>query len=49
MASLFISRWDVAVAGKVPAALSNKLGVAIAQRTYKAYCDLVASPRYGAS
>ncbi len=46
VASVFISRWDVAVAGKVPAALTNRLGIAIAQRTYKAYCDLVASPRY---
>ena len=46
VASLFISRWDVAVASKVPAALVNKLGIAIGQRSYKAYCDLVASPRY---
>jgi len=46
VASLFISRWDVAVAGKVPPALSNKLGIAMGQRCYKAYCDLVASPRY---
>ena len=46
VASLFISRWDVAVAGKVPPALVNKLGIAIGQRSYKAYCDLVASPRY---
>jgi transaldolase len=46
VASLFISRWDVAVAGKVPAALVNRLGIAIGQRSYKAYCDLVASPRY---
>jgi len=46
VASLFISRWDVAVAGKVPATLLNRLGIAIGQRTYKAYCDLVGSPRY---
>lgn len=46
VASLFISRWDVAVAAKVPAALVNRLGIAIGQRTFKAYCDLVASPRY---
>jgi len=45
VASLFVSRWDVAVAGKVPAALTNRLGIAIAQRTYKAYCDFIASPR----
>ena len=36
VASVFISRWDAAVAGKVPAALANKLGIAIAGRTYKA-------------
>jgi transaldolase len=46
VASVFISRWDAAVAGKVPAALANKLGIAVGQRTYRAYCDLVASPRY---
>jgi len=45
VASLFISRWDVAVASKVPAPLVNRLGIAIGQRSYKAYCDLVASPR----
>jgi transaldolase len=46
VASLFVSRWDVAVASKVPTALVNRLGIAIGQRAYKAYCDLVASPRY---
>jgi transaldolase len=46
VASLFVSRWDVAVAGKVPAALANRLGIAISQRVYKAYRDLIASPRY---
>lgn len=46
VASLFVSRWDVAVAGKVPGPLTNRLGIAIAQRTYKAYCDLIATPRY---
>jgi transaldolase len=46
VASVFISRWDVAVAGKVRPPLVNKLGIAIGQRTYKAYCDLIASPRY---
>jgi transaldolase len=45
VASLFVSRWDVAVAGKVPAALVNRLGVAIAQRAYGAYSEFVASPR----
>src|SRR3954465_7365935 len=46
VASLFISRWDVAVADKVPPELINKLGIAIGQRTYKAYYDLIASQRY---
>jgi transaldolase len=45
VASVFISRWDVAAAGKVPAMLANKLGIAVAQRTYKAYRELVGSPR----
>jgi transaldolase len=46
VASLFVSRWDVATAGKVPAELTNRLGIAIAQRAYKAYLDLLASPRF---
>ncbi len=46
VASLFVSRWDVAVAGDVPAPLVNRLGVAIAHRTYKAYRDLLDSPRF---
>jgi transaldolase len=46
VASLFISRWDVAVAAKVPPALTDKLGVAIGKRTYKAYVDLLASSRW---
>jgi transaldolase len=46
VASIFISRWDVAANDKVPHALSNRLGVAIAQRSYKAYCDLLAAPRW---
>lgn len=46
VASVFISRWDGAVAGRVPAALTNKLGIAIGQQTYQAYCELLASPRY---
>lgn len=45
VASLFISRWDVAVAGKAPEALNDKLGIAIGKRVYKAYSDLLASPR----
>lgn len=46
VASLFISRWDKAVMGKVPKELQDRLGIAIAMRTYKAYCDLLASPRW---
>ena len=46
VASVFISRWDAAVAGKVPATLANKLGIAIAERTYKAARDLLGSPRW---
>jgi transaldolase len=46
VASIFVSRWDVAVASKVPAALVNRLGVAIGQRTYKAYRDLLGSARW---
>jgi transaldolase len=46
VASVFVSRWDAAVAGKVPAALNNLLGIAVANRTYKAYRDLLASPRW---
>jgi len=45
VASIFISRWDVAVTGKVPEPLRDRLGIAIAQRTYKAYCELLASAR----
>jgi transaldolase len=46
VASLFISRWDVAIAGKVPATLTNQLGIAIARRAYKAYRELLNSPRW---
>jgi transaldolase len=46
VASVFISRWDAAVTGKLPGDLSGQLGVAIAKRTYKAYRDLLASDRW---
>jgi transaldolase len=46
VASVFISRWDGAVADKVPAELKNRLGIAISKRCYKAYCDLIETPRY---
>lgn len=45
VASLFISRWDVAVADKVPAKLRNTLGIAVAGKTYRAYRELLDSPR----
>jgi transaldolase len=46
VASLFISRWDVATSDKVPAELTNQLGIAVAQRTYKAYLELLMSSRF---
>ena len=46
VASVFVSRWDAAVVHKVPAALRNQLGVAIAKRTYRAARALLSSPRW---
>ena len=46
VASVFVSRWDAAVMDKVPHALRGQLGIAIAERTYKAYRALLASPRW---
>jgi len=46
VASVFVSRWDSAVASKVPADLTNRLGIAIAERTYKACRSLLSSPRW---
>jgi transaldolase len=46
VASVFVSRWDVAVMGKVPDALRDRLGIAVAQRTYKAYREVLDSPRW---
>ena len=46
VASVFISRWDAAVSSKVPDALRNQLGIAIAKRTYKAARGLLSSPRW---
>ena len=46
VASIFVSRWDVAVAGKTPEALRDRLGIAIAMRTYRAYRSLLSSPRW---
>lgn len=46
VASVFVGRWDAAVADKVPERLRLRLGIAMAQRTYKAYRDLLHSPRW---
>jgi transaldolase len=46
VASIFISRWDAAVLGKVPQALNNQLGIAVSKRAYKAYLGLLSSPRW---
>jgi transaldolase len=46
VASVFVSRWDRAVADKVPQDLSNRLGIAIMQRTYRAHCELIGAKRW---
>ena len=46
VASVFVSRWDAAVTGKIPASLNNQLGIAVASRTYKAYRGLLGSARW---
>ncbi|HUF21265.1 MAG TPA: transaldolase [Burkholderiales bacterium] len=46
VASLFVSRWDVAVKDEVPEKLQNQLGIAISGRVYRAYRELLASPRW---
>lgn len=46
VASLFVSRWDVAVKDRVEPPLHNRLGIAIAQRTYRAYRELLGSARW---
>jgi transaldolase len=46
VASLFISRWDVASNKTLPENLHNKLGIAVGQQTYRAYRDLLDSPRW---
>ena len=44
--SLFVSRWDVAVKQEISSPFHNRLGIAIAMRTYKAHCELLASRRW---
>ena len=46
VASVFVSRWDTAVVDTVPLALHNQLGIAMAQRTYKAARTLLTSPAW---
>jgi transaldolase len=46
VASLFISRWDVAVANKVPEGLKGRLGIAVAGKAYQSYLTFLASPRW---
>ena len=46
VASVFVSRWDSAVATTVPEPLRNKLGIAVAGLTYKACRSLLSSPRW---
>ncbi len=46
VASVFVSRWDVAVKDKVPKNLANRLGVAVARQIYGAYRELLTSPRW---
>jgi transaldolase len=46
VASLFVSRWDRAVADKVPPALRNRLGIAVGMRTYRAHCELLETKRW---
>jgi transaldolase len=46
VASIFISRWDVAVADEAPEELHNRLGIAVAGRAYRAYHELLDSDRW---
>jgi transaldolase len=46
VASIFVSRWDTAVQDKVDAPLRNRLGIAVARRTYRAYRELLNSTRW---
>src|SRR5215472_8713463 len=46
VASVFVSRWDAAVASNVPENLRNQLGIAVAKRTYKAASALLSSARW---
>ena len=47
VASIFVSRWDKAVMGKVPEELRGELGIAVAKQAYRSYRELLDSPRWG--
>jgi transaldolase len=46
VASIFVSRWDVATRGKMPEALNDKLGIVVARQAYRSYRNLLGSPRW---
>ena len=46
VASMFISRWDVAVTDQVPDNMRDHLGIAVAGQTYEAYRSLLDTPRW---
>jgi transaldolase len=46
VASLFVSRWDVAIADKAPAKLRNQLGIAVAGQVYESYRSVLDSARW---
>ena len=46
VASVFVSRWDVAVSGKVPAELNNRLGIAVGSQIYRAYLEQIGNARW---
>jgi transaldolase len=46
VASIFVSRWDKAIMKSAPPALRNRLGVAIAKRIYRSYCERLVSPAW---
>lgn len=48
VASLFVSRWDTSVTGWIPVSLENRLGIAMGQRVYRTYLDLLESARWKA-
>jgi transaldolase len=45
VASIFMSRWDVAVKDQAPAEIRNRLGLAVGFKAYRAYRELLDAPR----